>query len=112
VEEAGEETEGARCGQSLPRRSRERSLSLLTMAGRLKHVASRRILVAALIGTALSLTVRAQRFLPPGEYVVEWTGPRGWRATAATLNGRDVLRAPFVVGDRNIADIVITVTNR
>lgn len=60
---------------------------------------------------------RDGRFLipsaPTGSYVVQWRGPKGWHASRATLNGRDILQTPFEVRPhQDITGIVITVTNR
>lgn len=51
--------------------------------------------------------------LPPGRYLVRAQGAvPGWTFKTATLGGRDVTDAPFDLGSEDVANIVVTFTDR
>lgn len=50
---------------------------------------------------------------PPGRYVVSVNlAPPPWKLRSVTINGRDALTTPFELGDRDIADVVVTFVDR
>jgi len=50
---------------------------------------------------------------PPGRYVVGvQQAPAPWILRSVTVNGRDALTAPFDLGNSDIADVVVTFTDR